>query len=243
MGLFDSISSAVRALLNGRLADGDPERAALPSAYANVPGRKRVLDAFGAYIESLTFYRSGGEGKPVVPFHVTFYPEQPENETELKLPSIGVVPARGEMIPAGFAPTLLEETRDRYGKGTVVRRLATEWTERLQFEIWAGSKAERAAVITGLEAGLAPLEGVFGLRLRVPRYFHQTVIFTPLAVTIDESQAEKNRRKALIEVEMRYELVHLVRYTTLRPQVVVDVADHDEPFDDGSIEVELRTNP
>lgn len=241
MSLWSNLSAALRAML-APMAEADT---GAPLVRPNIFGRSQALGALGAYIEGLTFYRSGGDGKPEIPFAVKFFKEWPDAEVELKLPAIGILSQRYELLSSNLIPTYDETTIDVFGKGTVLRKAGLEWKEVLQLELRAAGPggAERGAVLGGLIPALNPHEGRGGVVMRLPRYYNQTVRFASMAGQVMENEAEKGRRNALVDVEMTFEVVSLVRYTGMRtPIVVVDVVDHGYPFDDGSFEVVIDPN-
>jgi hypothetical protein len=160
----------------------------------------------------------------------------PQNADEvLTFPAIGILPGEGQHIPIGLSPAIDETTIDTYGMGTVLWRL-WEYQEDLQLELWASSPAERAAMVQGIELALSPSENVSNLRLRMDNYFGTSACFTLLgAIRVEDGDAAKERRRALMRVRMRYEILRLGRYNRLMPTASVSVLTPDEELPEGSI--------
>ena len=236
MGFLSSVSDAILAMFAGTPA-GDPRLWPAES----VEGRDQALRALGQYLLAVQFYRSGGVGKPAIPFHLSaFYTEQPDPEVEIKLPAISMVAGRGEFLPGNLTPEILDCTKDVYGPGTVVRWTGNEYREVVSLEVWATQKAERRAIIKGLGAVTSPLDGVYGLRFKLPNYYGATCRFTPLSRTNIEEMAIENRRRAMLEVELLVNELHLINYVTMQPVIItVDVKAPGDAFEDGSTGVEV----
>jgi hypothetical protein len=72
-------------------------------------------------------------------------------------------------------------------------------------------------------------------------YFDQTVCFTLFrSMSPDGSDSARNRRKAQIEIEMRFNIVSLVNYGTLEPHVDVQPTD---PTDPDYVDLSLQSLP
>lgn len=236
MGILSSLTAAVRRFVVGGVV-GTPNGGPRIDVQ---PGREESLEALGAYLLTATFLRQNEGGVPIAFKLEAFSAEQPTSSTDLLFPSIGILPGKGEKIPTGLTPYIEETTRDLFGVGTVLRSLATDYREVLQLEVWAASRAERRAILAGLDALFSPTEDVYGLRLRIPAFFNSVATFTPTGKQIDESTANTNRRKAMYEVELRYAEQHLVSYVPFTPSTVVDVEPPGVPFADGSTDVETQ---
>jgi hypothetical protein len=234
------ISDRIRSLLFG-LPFGTvfPPSADPPSPV--VDGRTAALRILKEYISELTFLRDGGQG-PGVSFKVKdtaiFIDSYPDAVTEGQLPSIAFVPGRAEYVALGLGNFIEEASQDVYGAGTVVQWQA-EYTENMTLEIWAGSRAERRAILVGLESALSPTETMYGIRFSMPDYFNQLVCFSLGARTnIDDAEASKNRRKARMEIEMRFNVIALVNYSAMIPRAVVETQDPGFPFATATVDAQ-----
>jgi len=198
-------------------------------------GRTACLRILARYISELTFFREGDvdrttkkRGAPIdfqIPLD-DIHIEWPDNESDLRFPSIafisGNVPVAYETI--GFSTYLQEDSRDVYAKGTVIQ-WQSEYIENLVIEIWCAKKAERRAILAGLEAAFSPSEQSYALRFRVPDYFNQLVSFSlEQRELFDEPDNVLNRRRARLTLDMRFTLVSLVNYlpVTVQAEVAVD---------------------
>lgn len=202
-----------------------------------VDGRTHALAILKKYISELVFYRTGdwnaaqkAYGEPVA-FKIPardIHVEWPDDEDELKLPSI-VMTSNGaaEYAMIGLTSYVEEETRDVYGQGTVLMWMS-EYTEKIALEIWAGKKAERRALLSGLEAALSPTEQMYGIRFRMPDYFNELVCFSLESREMTDSpDSARDRRTAKLVLEMRFNNVALINYVpiTVTAEVNVDVEE------------------
>lgn len=197
-----------------------------------IDGRTAALRVLREYITDLTFYRANGRGLPPIPFKVdpkNFHIEWPENVQDMVTPSIVVIQGpNADYAFVGLNSYVEEDTVDVYAKNTVLQ-WQSEYTETINLEIWASSKAERRAIIAGLEIALVPTEQMYGIRFRMLDYFSELVCFTLMRRRIiDDADGARNRRKAQLEIEMRHNVVSLVNYVPLRPVFVVEVDNDDQ---------------
>lgn len=198
-----------------------------------VDGRTVALRILKKYITELVFYRPGGKDKNGVacgpiPFKVlpeNVHIEWPDDPVDLDdFPAIVMLSTQAATYePIGMTSYLQEETRDLYSPGTVVQ-WQSEFTETFALEIWADSKPQRRSLLAGLETSLVPSEQMSGIRFRMPDYFDQLVCFSlESRQMVDDDFATKNRRRVQLMIQMRFNVVALVNYTTLEPQVTVAV--------------------
>lgn len=205
-------------------------------------GRTAALKILRLYISELTFYRPGKKDGMAIPFQIgeeAMYIDWPENEEHLfvfpRIAMISASPAQYAMI--GLNSYVEEETRDRFAPGTVVQ-WQSEYTETIGLEIYASSKPELRAIISGLEVAMTPTEQWYGLRFKVPEYYDQLVCF---ALANRENPAEDmaadGRRRAKLMLEMRMNMVALVNCVELqKPQIEANV---DSGCDGEDVEVEV----
>lgn len=203
-----------------------------PSPLA-VDGRTIALSLLRKYISLLTFYRAGGidpatgvRGEPI-PFKIpdrNIHIEWPDQEKDLEFPSVVFMAEEPAVYAAiGLNSYIEEDSKDVYGKGMVVQ-WQSEYTENFQIEIWASKKAERRAILAGLEIALSPTEQMYGIRFKMKDYFGQAVCFTLGTRQIfDEPDAARDRRRARLGLEMRFNTVALVNINSLNTLLTTEV--------------------
>jgi hypothetical protein len=194
-------------------------------------GRTAALEILKRYISELIFFRAGPVGGQPEPFQIppeNIHIEWPDNEEDMVFPSIVFLSASPiEYAMIGFSGYIEEKTKDVYQPGTVLQ-WQYEHTETVAIEIWASKRAERRAILAGLESALTPTEAMYGLRFRVPNYFNQLVCFAAMTREMfEDPDAARNRRRARVNVEMRFNAVALVNYTLLDTVLKTEV-DVDE---------------
>lgn len=198
-----------------------------------VDGRTACLRILKKFFSELTFFREGdwdytaNKRKAPIPFQIgldDIHIEWPDNESQLAMPSIVFLSggtAGYESI--GFVSYIEEATLNMYAPGTVVCWMG-EYVESLAVEIWASKKADRRAILSGLEAALSPTEQMYGLRFRVPEYFNQLVSFAIDSREIfDEGDAVLNRRRARLILDFRFTVCSLVNAGDLLLEAAVMV--------------------
>lgn len=230
---FVAVSEATRNAIEGGLND-DVQTGAAPLPPRDVEGRTAALSTLFDYFCELTFYRTGGKGKAPYPFRLTrseCHIEWPENVENIHYPSIGVLAGDSDHDPIGLSPVVDESTKDRFGCGTALWRL-WDYKEVLQLEVWASSRAERRALVEGLQQALSPSESVSNLRLLLPTYFNQRASYTLLGAIRADDGAAKNRRRAVLRMELRYDVVRLARYAPMSTFFTTQVVDADTPDND-----------
>lgn len=227
------LSDAMYRLLQGTPwgAVGFPPRPNPPPPAAD--GRTACLRILRRFISELTFFREGdvdratGKRGSPIPFQLPLrdiHIEWPDNETDLVFPSIIFLSGGTATYDTiGFVSYVEEATRDIYAPGTVIAWMG-EYVENLIIEIWTAKKAERRAILAGLEAAMSPTEQMYGLRFRVPEYFNQLVSYSLDTREIaDEPDSALNRRRARLNVDMRFTQVSLVNYTPVIVEAAVAV--------------------
>lgn len=218
-----TIPTAVRNLLFGTpFGQVWPPRPAPPPLA--IDGRTAALRVLRKYVTNLTFYRADGLGKPPIPFQIApenFHIEQPDYGRDLVFPSAVVIQSRARYDVVGLNSYVEEYTRDVYGQGTVLQ-VQAEYYELINLELWASKKAERRAMLAGLETAMSPTEQMSGLRFRMPEYYNGLVCFSlERRELMETTMSSLNRRTAQLELTMRFNILTLVNYTTLRPVIEV----------------------
>lgn len=197
----------------------------------NLPldGRTIALKILKQYFAELGFFRMGAPNQSPIGFRIPardIYIEWPDDETKLQFPSIVMMGAPADYEVIGLTAYVEEDTRDIYQKGTVLQWQA-EYTELIEVEIWTNTRAERRAVIAGIETAMSPTEQLSGLRFKMPDYYNELVCFTLMTrELIDNPDSARGRRNAKVSIHMRFNVVALVNATDLRP-IVETVTDVD----------------
>lgn len=217
MPIPNDLSPDLRSLIQG-----DPWGRGWPAKQNPPPlavdGRTVALKLLRRYLSELSFYRTGAlgvDGKfgAAVPFKIpkeSIHIGWPDYEQEMQFPSVVLLHQPGNYNAIGLNNYVQEETHNRYAPNTVVQWMS-EYQENVILEIWANKRAELRSLLAGIEVALSPTETMYGLRFRMPDYYDQLVCFTPGPRTeFDEPDSARNRRRARIEVEMRYTVVALV---------------------------------
>lgn len=236
MSLLGNLYNSFRRLIVGEFA-GLP---LLGPSVDYIPGREEVLKTLGSYLKAIQFLRDGGDGKPPTAFSVKdFFTEQPDNETDLVFPSIAVVASRGEYLQQNLTPYEVEESRDVFGRYTILRATGQERREVITLDCWAASRPERRAMLGALPVAFNPRDGAGGLRLVVPSYYGTTASFSIVADNLREDTAVENRRTGVVEVEVVYPIVHLIKYVNVRPTIGVDVQSPGSTFVDGTTDLDV----
>ena len=187
-------------------------------------------------------YRQPAKGQPAIPFqipekniHLESFPDYVE---DLVFPSIVFLPGKAVYEPIGLTCYIEEDTLDRYAPGTVVMWMS-EYTETFQLEIWASKRPERRGMLSALEEALSPTEQSYGLIFKVPDYFDEFVCYTVMdRILEDDTESSKNRRRARMSIEMRYNVVRLVNAQGINPEIAVSVLEPGELEDSLDVEVE-----
>lgn len=215
--------------------------AVLPLA---IDGRTAALRRLALFISLLRLWREGDRGGPPVEFRVPLenvLTDWPDSEKDFRLPAVAFAPGAGQHVALGLGGGIVcEESVGKFGPNTVVEQLG-EYVEQLSIEAWGHSRAERAGVVAGLKAAFQSAAASYAIRLRLPDYFDQiaTFVFDESAY-VEEPDAIRGRRRALLKTTLRVPDVRLVAYPSLRPIVEIQVADRGHCADPNEIvEIEI----
>lgn len=206
-------------------------------------GRTIAMRLLFDYISELTFYRSGDTGGDPIPFQIgrdTMQIEAPGAVGVAPMPSIGILPGDGVYAAIGLTAYWEESTRDQFSRGTVLQ-WQSEYTETFQLEVLCSTKAERRAIISGLEAALVPTEQWYALRFVMKDYFNQLAAFALQSRSLDDTDAVRGRRRVKFKIELRHNVVALVNYNEFFPQTGIVVFDNGQtPDPQANTELEVR---
>ena len=232
MGAFNylvNLPSSLVALMKGTIYGAAYPVRPAPQPLS-VDGRTIALQTLAQYIANITFYRPGDAvGGPPIPFSIpesSFFIEMPDDKQSMPFPAIAVVNDVANYDVIGLTSYVEEDSLDVFGRGTVVQ-WQSEYVENIQLEVWCNMKAERRAILGGIETAMSPTEQQSGMRFHMPTYFNQLVCFTlNNRKVIDEPDSLRKRRRATLGIEMRFNIVRLINAVTMQPTVTtsLDVA-------------------
>jgi hypothetical protein len=200
-----------------------------PVALPTIEARTAALRAFANYLATLRFMRPGFKGSPFPEeFRVKredIHVEQPDGVVDLRFPSIAFLGGRGtyDWFRLG-GPYLFDETYNCFGPGTVLA-WAGDYVEDFTIECWASKKPERRAMIAGIEAAMLRSESSTATRFELTEFFGVVASYDLSQRELNEDEAVRNRRRAMLYVNLRVPVVELVNAVTLKPYVRVVVAD------------------
>jgi hypothetical protein len=226
--LGPSLTKLIKGRLYGRVWPARPS----PQG-PSVDGRTVALRTLAKYVAALTFWRPGaalpgGGSGPAIPFKIPtehFFIEMPDNTRNMPFPCIAIVHDTAKYDVIGLTSYVEEDSAGVWAPNTVVQWQG-EYVENIQLELWCNHKAERRALLAGIETALSPTEQMSGVRFHMPDYYDQLVCFTLNdRRLIDEPDSLRNRRRATLGIEMRFNVVALVNTVPMRPTVVVEVDD------------------
>ena len=207
-----------------------------------IDGRTAALRVLRAYVCALDFYRENAPGSAPIKFRIdpaNFHIEWPDATQATVFPSIAIVPSRADYNAIGLVSYLEEDTRDVFAPGTVIQWQA-EYIETFNLEVWAEKKGQRRGLLAALETSLSPTEQMSGIRFDMPEYFNEKVCFVlNRRELMDTADSSRNRRSAQLEIEMRFNIVALVNYVPLVPQIAINV-DVDQS---NNVDIDITTDP
>lgn len=201
-------------------------------------GRTAALRLLREYVTDLIFYLPMSPINPHTPVRVqskafrilpeNFHLEWPDWVNESKYPSAVILGGPNpEYLARGFTPYMDESTHNVHATDTALQ-VQDEYSEMIQLDVWASKEPELRSMNAGIETAFSPIEGQTGLRMRMPAYFDETVIFTLRRKQVfGDSDASRGARHTSFILEMRFNIVVLVAVEIFRPQVVTNV-DVDE---------------
>lgn len=191
--------------------------------------RTRALEAFGKFLSTLEFQRTGEDGGSAVPFRVArkdIHIEWPDHPEELVFPCIAFLPSRAGYNTFGLGPArIIPETIGVFGEGTALLNLA-EYAETIIVEVRGSKKAERRAMMAGIEVAMGSFDNSWAVTLVLQDYFDVSATYSLMErENIDDPDNARNRRRGHFYIEMTTCLVRLVDVNTMCPvaNVFVDV--------------------
>lgn len=180
--------------------------------------RDYAMEALKRYLCALVFRRTNADGLEPIPFQLpldSVQVQQPDDPKDLPLPGIGIIPGRGIHEQFGLGPpTTLDGSDDVAGPGTALLHLS-DYIEPFIIEVWGSKKAERRALVAGIQAAMRQSDGSQAIYLNLPEYYGMTASFYLDATQyIDGDEVSRNRRRAQLSVLLT---VCEVAVTNVRP--------------------------
>lgn len=191
----------------------------------DVGPRTAALRTFAKFLSTFIFRRTGPEHtSQTIAFQVPvehIFIEQPDNVESLAYPSIVVVPGRGEYI-TGLGGAVIEDgSFNRFGQGTALAMIA-EYVEDFTLEVWGAKRAERRAIMAGIETAMFNSDESYRLRIQMPDYFDAVASFwINESEVIDDADTAKNRRRGHFYMTLDVPVVQLISVTEVRPYAYV----------------------
>lgn len=194
--------------------------------------RSAAFDRLKLFVSLLRFFRKGDKGGAPYEFRVPLenvLEEWPDAEKDLKLPSVAFIAGPGIHEPLALGPPVIcEESVGVFGPNTALEQTGV-YREQIGVEAWAHGKAERRALVAGLQLAFTSAPGSYAIRMKLPAYYGQIATFVlDETVYADDPDVVRGRRRASLRVTMTVPEVRLVRYPDLRVFVEVVVADRGE---------------
>lgn len=191
-------------------------------------GRTAALRAFRDYICALRFFREGTQLHDRIPFKIKpelFYIDYPDNNDAVNFSegTVTIAPTgRFAYSPVGLNSWLEESSANKYGEGTALQ-IQNDYVETFSLEFWCALKQQRRAFKAGVEQAMMPVEGVSCLRLRAEQYYDRVAKFILKDGSLfDDKNEAIGRRKVQLNIELRIEVVALVRTKPLVPFVQIN---------------------
>lgn len=203
-----------------------PPRPAQP--LPTTDARTYALRAFADFIATLNFRRAGATPGQAIEFSIArenIHIEQPDNMEDGVFPSIAFLPGRATYDYFGLGPPYMDEaTFGVFAPGTVLITPG-EYKESFTLEVWASKRAERRAVLAGLEAALLNEETSTATRIELPAYYGLVASFSLDQRELVDDDAARNRRRGHMMITLSVPIAQLVNANILRPFVQVATFD------------------
>lgn len=209
--------------------------------------RTLALEQLKAFLLLITFRRTVAagqeEGQPFRLKASQIHVEAPDDAgsgTDADLPTIAFIGGTGSHVQDDLGGVnFFEETYGIAGPGTAVARLG-EYVEPFILEIVAASKADRRALVAGLQRVFRLINESNSLYLKLPQLFDTVANFdlTSSIPVLDEVYADQNRRKAQLFITLTVPDVYLARgIPLLKPSISLELGTEVEV----SVEVDEET--
>lgn len=210
------------------LVDDGAYRAPLAQIPTTDP-RGALAEALRCYLRAATFLRWGGGAEPPKLFQLLRVDsEWPEPGVELTYPVATVLDAAGtDLIAHNLVPTPLEETWDRFGRGTVLWKTGEAQAD-LQVDLWANDAPTREAIAARLPQLFAPDESRACAMLKgTPRYYDRPVRAQLISYRrADMEGAVYVRERRLVAVvRCTVDVVYLRCAVEFQPSITTTVLD------------------
>lgn len=182
--------------------------------------RNAAARAIRGFLESQVFVLSGINKVADKPFKLSNVSmEWPDSHEGVVYPSATIVERPGEFQGHNLAPTILEETYNQFGEGTVLWK-TSELVVDFQVDYWTNDNPTREAIAALLPVIFSPFEDQSSIRVySPPAYFSRPVrLLLKDAQRVDNSEDGFSRIKRLsTTVTATIEAVHLRNVTQVIP--------------------------
>lgn len=177
------------------------------------------------YLASLEFRRWGGDAPDTLFKLRHVHEEWPEPSVELDYPVASIVDSGNTPMDAhALVPTCLEETRDVFGEGTVLWKLA-EASIMFQIDFFTDDAPTREAIAAALPSAFNPdIDERAGVILRGSCHYYDRSIRATLEGfrRMDyEGSIYPRERRLMTQVRCDLDVVSLRCYTVFSPRVNV----------------------
>ncbi len=197
-----------------------------------IDGRTVAVSYLMRYVSNLSFYKPGANGpeKICIP-EANMVNGFPDYEKFISLPALAVLAGKVTYQPNSLTPFIVEDTVDVYCKGHVLH-IHDEHNETISLELWAAKQSDIRAFVAGFAAAFQPSQALTGLRFVMKEYYDTPVVFTLLSSQITEDpDAALNRRRAIIEIDMRFNVGSLEPINGIRPKVQINTTLRSNRFE------------
>ena len=198
----------------------------LPDADA----RDYALYRFRDFLSCLIYRRRMAEGSPPNPFRVpkkSIHVHFPDDIKRATLPGFGMIPGAGihDSAPELGPPRILEDSKDKFGPGTVLIR-KSDYEETFTLEAWGAKHAERRALMAGVKCALRSSDRSYALQLTLPDYFNAVASFElDDSQYVEDDNTVRNRRRGHLFIKLNVCEVGLVNVVDINPQFELEVLD------------------
>lgn len=206
-------------------AEVGPSRMPL-AKMAELDPREAAAQALAAYLAAGVFLIPGdkpGTDKRFKLNAVKFEwpnPKEPLDYPAAAITSSGPIPNDGHNL----TPSMLEDTCDRFGAGTVLWKTA-ELSIHFQVNFWTTNKPERSAILAGLQEMFAPSEDRYGVIVQGPHEYYERTVRLTLDdhERIDTSDTVfQGERELRVQITADVDVVQLRKVTQLEPRILFE---------------------
>lgn len=190
--------------------------------------RNAAARAIRGFLECQTFALSGVGKVADKPFKLmSVNTEWPDHRAGVVYPSASIVERPGDFQGHNLSPSILEETYNEFGEGTVLWKTA-EVVVDFQVDYWTNDNPTREAIASLLPVIFSPFENQSSIRVYSPAaYFSRPVrLLLKEMQRVDSSEDAFSRIKRLsTTVTATIEAVHLRRVAEIVPNRSFEIGE------------------